>query len=226
MGVVPEADPRARILAFVKTRDGAFVRDVAEHFQTTHEGARKHLIRMEEDGWLERRPVSEGVGRPRDVYAVTAAGDRLLPKAYDTLSLAMLAGLREGPAGVREMLAGLARRQVEAWKPRLQGKPVPEKLEALRALYAEQDPFVSLEISEREARFTERNCPFLNVALEQPALCSLTVNTLEGLLGHPVIREEKFQAGHGRCVFRILLDQELPEGVFTLESERPPARAA
>jgi predicted ArsR family transcriptional regulator len=220
---------RPKILVFIKTQDGAFVRDVAAHFGITHEGARKQLVRMEADGWLARRPSLEGVGRPKDGYTVAPAGEQLLPKAYDKLSLAMLSQLREGPAGLRETLAGLARRQIEAWSPKLEGKDTRGKLEALSEIYAEEDPFVSLEISEKEARLTERNCPFLNVAMEHPALCSLTVNTLEGLLGHPVIREEKFQAGHGRCVFRVLLDRKLPEKTFTLESERlslQPAQAA
>jgi predicted ArsR family transcriptional regulator len=208
---------RRDILVFIKTRDIAFVRDVAEHFGLTHEGARKQLVRMEEEGWLERKPSLDGVGRPRDAYSVTAAGDAWLPKAYDKLATLLMS---------RETLAELARGQVEAWKPKLEGKALPEKLQALRELYVEADPFTSLEISEKEARFTERNCPFLNVALEHPALCSLTVNTLEGLLGHPVIREEKFQAGHGRCVFRVLLDRPLAEDAFTLESERLPPRAA
>ena len=55
----------------------------------------------------------------------------------------------------------------------------------------------------------------------QPALCSLSIETLERLLGHPVVREERFQAGHGRCVFRVRLDKPLPRKGFRFESEKP-----
>lgn len=221
----PEGDARARILAFVKARDRAGVSEVAAHFGVGHEGARRQLVRMEADGWLRREAVAEGVGRPVDAYSVTSEGDHRLPKAYDRLSSAMLGGLRAGARGLREVLAEMARAQAEAWAPKLAGKTLPEKLEALREIYEADDPFVSIEIAEREARLIERNCPFLATAQEHPALCSLTVNTLETLLGHPVVREEKFQAGHGRCAFRILLDRELPTKGFSLESERP-AQAA
>ncbi len=213
-------DIRHRMLVFIKTRDRAFVQEVARHFDISHEGARKQLVHMEQSGWLARSQSLDGVGRPKDSYAVTLTGDRQLPKSYDQLSIGVLSNLREGPATLRQTLASLARKQIEAWKPKLEGKSPREKLESLRELYGEGDPFTSVEYGEHEALLIERNCPFLNVALEHPALCSLTVNTLEELLGHPVIRQEKFQTGHGRCVFRVLLDQKIPERDFRLESER------
>ena len=52
-------------------------------------------------------------------------------------------------------------------------------------------------------RLVERNCPFLNTAMRRPALCSVSVNALTRLLGVRVEREEKFQNGDGRCVFRV-----------------------
>ena len=89
-----DTDIRHRMLGFIKAHDGAFVQEVALHFDMTHEGARKQMVRMEQDGWLLRRPATDGVGRPRDAYAVTAEADHLLPKAYDKLSAAMIAHLR------------------------------------------------------------------------------------------------------------------------------------
>lgn len=193
---------RMRILAFVKARDQAYVPEVAAHFGVTHEGARKQLARLEREGWMESRLVQDGVGRPRHVYHVTAAGDHQLPKAYDRFSLALLARLREGNATLQDTLAALTRDQVAAWKPKLEGKTLPEKLEILRNLYATDDPFTSVEIRDGEIFLTERNCPYLAVAMEHPAMCSVTVNTLSALLDRPVTRTERFQDGHGRCVFR------------------------
>jgi predicted ArsR family transcriptional regulator len=212
---------RERILTFIKERDRAYVHEVARHFRIGHEGARKQLVRMEEDGWVIRNPVGDKVGRPRDSYSVTLAGDRLLPKAYDKLSIEILSALGRGAENPRRLLAEIAERQVAAWKPRLEGKSSGQKLELLKEIYAPGDRFVSVESREGNALLIERNCPFLNVALEHPALCSLTVNTLEGLLGHPVRRQERFQDGHGRCVFKVLLGERIRDARFSLESERP-----
>jgi len=218
----PKADIRRRILDFLKSRGQAGIDDVARQFRIGHEGARKQLALMESYGWVAREGAAEGAsgkGRPKAAYRVSAAGEHLFPKAYDRLSLALFASLSEhGDADtLRKVLASLADKQVEAWKPALAGLPAREKLAALRSLYQEDDPFMSVEERDGDLVLVERNCPFLSVAMAHPALCSLSVMTLERLLGRPVIREERFQAGHGRCVFRIRGDGPAPGPGFRLE---------
>jgi predicted ArsR family transcriptional regulator len=223
-----DPDVRLRILRFLKARGSASIREAARLLRISHEGARKQLATMEANGWVLRSPsetVTGKRGRPREAYSVTAAGDRLFPKAYDRLSADLIAGVAQagGPALMRTVLASLADIQVGAWEPLLAGKTPEEKLESLKGLYLKDDPFMSVERRDGDLILVERNCPFLNVAMEHPALCSLSVATLERLLGHPVVREEKFQTGHGRCVFRIRLGQPYREKNFRLESEAPAA---
>ena len=204
----PKVDIRRRILEFLKTRGQAGIEDVAGHFRIGHEGARKQLNQMEVYGWVARGEAAEaasGKGRPKAVYRVSEAGEHLFPKAYDRLSIALFTSLAEqgNPETLRKVLASLADKQVEAWKPVLAGKSPKEKLKALQSLYQEDDPFMSVEERNGDLVLVERNCPFLSVAMAHPGLCSLSVMTLERLLERPVTREERFQAGHGRCVFRI-----------------------
>jgi predicted ArsR family transcriptional regulator len=216
-------DVRQAILRFIKMRGRAQVKEVAKHLRITHEGARKHLIQMEGKGWVVRVPETDqaSAGRPKDFYSVGAEGDKTFPKAYDSLSLAILEGLRGqsgvGGGGAGKLLAALAAAQVKAWAPKLEGKTDREKLEALKGLYLETDPFATVETRDGDFLLIERNCPFLNVAMEHPALCSLSVSTLEMLLGHKVVREERFQAGNGRCVFRIKMDSPAPAREFRFE---------
>jgi predicted ArsR family transcriptional regulator len=217
---------RQRILHFLKTRGKALITDVAKHFRISHEGARKQLAQMESEGWIERNEAtapSGGIGRPNAPYSVTNAGDHLFPKSYDGLSSALISALKDslGPEALRTVLAALAQKQVEDWEPLMKGKTPIEKLNALRGLYLKNDPFMSVEEKDGDLILIERNCPFLNVAMEHPALCSLSVSTLEKLLGHPVVREERFQAGNGRCVFRVKLDRSQPKKGFRFEAEKP-----
>jgi predicted ArsR family transcriptional regulator len=213
-----------RILRFIKQRGGATLREAAKHLRISHEGARKQVAVMEANGWVarsgpeaaSRRPK----GRPTDTYSVTAAGDRLFPKAYDRLSSdIILAMVSSGNPGLlRKVLSSLADMQVEAWQPLLEGRPPRERLEALRGLYLKDDPFMSVEEKDGDLILIERNCPFLNVAMEHPALCSLSVSVLERLIGHPVIRQERFQTGDGRCVFRIRMGESPSIRAFAFES--------
>jgi predicted ArsR family transcriptional regulator len=219
-------DIRRKILHYLKARGRALISEIARHFRISHEGARKQMVLMETEGWVNREKAVAppgGVGRPNAEYTLTNAGDHLFPKSYDQLSIALLSVLKEnlGPETVRTVLAALAQKQVEAWAPIMEGKGPKEKLTALRGLYQKNDPFMSMESKDGDLILVERNCPFLNVAMAHPALCSLSVTTLERLLGHPVVREERFQAGHGRCVFRVQLDRPLPKKGFRFESEKP-----
>lgn len=220
----PEDDVRMRVLRLVKARGSCSIGEAASELGFTHEGVRKQMAAMEAGGWVIREAGAETgkPGRPVETYRVTAAGDRLFPKSYDRLSSDLIAGVAAagGPSMMRKVLAALADMQVAAWAPLLQGKTPRKKLERLRGLYLNDDPFMSVEEVDGDLILIERNCPFLNVAMEHPALCSLSVATLERLLGHPVIREERFQSGHGRCVFRIKLDGKAPARDFRLESEK------
>lgn len=220
---IPEDDIRMRILRFVKSLGAATIGQAAKRLRVTHEGARKQMSVLEENGLVAREPGPDTGkrGRPVETYRVTPAGDRLFPKAYDRLSSDLIAAAAEagGPALIRKLLAAMAEMQVAAWEPLLAGLSPEARLERLKGLYLQDDPFMSVEKRDGDLILIERNCPFLNVAMEHPAMCSLSVSTLERLLGHPVAREEKFQSGHGRCVFRVRMGRKAPEGAFRMEAE-------
>jgi predicted ArsR family transcriptional regulator len=59
------------------------------------------------------------------------------------------------------------------------------------------------------------------MAMARPVLCSSTVSVLTRLLGTKVVREDRFQDGHGRCSFRIYENQ--PLDVTNLRFAREPA---
>lgn len=227
-----DEDIRMRILRFVKARGTSTLGETAKRLRVTHEGARKQMAILEANGWVAREaaqaPARGKRGRPVECYRVTAAGDRLFPKAYDRLSSDLIAGVAAagGPAFMRQVIAALAELQVNAWRPLLEGLSPMQRLERLKGLYLKDDPFMSAEKRDGDLILIERNCPFLNVAMEHPALCSLSVSTLERLLGHPVAREEKFQTGHGRCVFRIRLGEPLRDPAFRLEGEKDSGKRA
>lgn len=216
---------RSSILAFLKQRDGGLVADVATFLDISYEGARQHLTQLEKEGLIKKRvvrPERASAGRPVARYRVSAKGEQQLPKQYDELTTALLDALAErlGPAALTQVLAAITDKRVADWAPRLEGKSLAERVKALEAVYGEGDPYMSAEFTpDGGIRLTERNCPFLNVASRRPVLCSVTVCTLQRLLGFKVVREERFQSGHGRCVFRVLTDQPIDVRRFRFDLE-------
>ncbi len=219
------SETRRAIVSIIKRESSASMHEIAAELGVSYENVRQHVGRMRAEGWVEprlERPTGSAAGRPTSRYRLTRAGDHLFPKHYDLLSVELIDTLVDqlGRRGLRRVLESLTEARVRRWSPRLEGLPLAQKLRVLEGIYLEDDPFTSVEENEAgELRLVERNCPFLNVASERPALCSLTVSTLTRLLGHRVVREKRFQNGDGKCVFRVRPDLPTPSDSFRFEFE-------
>jgi predicted ArsR family transcriptional regulator len=218
-------ETRQTILRSLKRNGPATIAELASQLEMTREAIRQHLLQLEYEGWIGKelnRDSSNGGGRPSTSYSLTADGDHLFPKHYDSLTVEVLDTVANqlGPEALIQVLSTMTKARVQEWETRLQGLKFEERIEALKGIYLEDDAFMEVEHSRDQLSLIERNCPFLNVAKRRPVLCSVTVSTLTRLLGYRVIREERFQNGDGRCVFRVLLNEPLKEGSidFTLES--------
>ncbi|HSR70577.1 MAG TPA: winged helix-turn-helix transcriptional regulator [Acidobacteriota bacterium] len=223
---MPES--RRAILSGLKRRGSQSIASLAGHLGITPEGVRQHLGQLQHEGWVKREVKREPstAGRPPSVYRLTPAGDHLFPKEYDDLAVALIDAAAEelGREAVRRLLERVARDKVEQWEPQLRGLGLKDRLKALRDIYMADDPYCYVESEENgHPRLVEMNCPYLEVARRRPALCSVTVSVLRRLLGYRVVRTERFQSGHGRCVFRILKDHPLENGssLFEWEPDEP-----
>ena len=151
----------------------------------------------------------------------TDAGQHLFPKHYDALAVAVIDAVAEelGMDAAVKVLARVSNDRVDALASLLANKPIEEKLGLLKSWYLDDDPYMAVEIENDDYRLIERNCPFYNTAMRRPALCSVSVNALTRLLGVRVAREEKFQNGDGRCVFRAFVNEPVDAArwQFTLE---------
>jgi predicted ArsR family transcriptional regulator len=217
-------DTQQRIVALIKVDGETTMATLAGRLGITYEATRQQVRQLEAAGLVVacRRPNPAGVGRPLCYYGLTPAGDHLFPKSYDELALALIdsVGATLGEAALRQVLAAITEAQVRQWQPQLAGLSLAERLAALRDFYIQNDPFTEAHAQDGDLWLVERNCPFLNVASRRPALCSVTVNSLARLLGYRVSREQRFQEGHGRCLFRVHAGEPLPAGAeFRLEDD-------
>jgi predicted ArsR family transcriptional regulator len=112
---------------------------------------------------------------------------------------------------------------VEEWEAVVGSLPFDARLKLLTGIYQDGDPFCHLEHDEDgTTQLVETNCPYLEVARRRPALCSVTVSVLRRLLGRKVVRTQRLQDGHGRCVFKIF-DQPADTNQFFEREPEPSA---
>jgi len=214
----------------LKRRGPSTIAHLSDELRLTGEGIRQQLLQLQREGWVEakiaRDPERIKTGRPATSYSLTEAGDHLFPKEYDALSVAVIDAVADelGPDAIMRVLRRIYEDRVAVSEGALRDMTLEQKVEALKGLYIEHDPFMEVEKVEDGFRLVERNCPFLSVAMRRPALCSVTVSTLQQLLGVKVVREQRFQHGDGCCAFRICFEQPLAAATgFQLEEESAPA---
>jgi predicted ArsR family transcriptional regulator len=219
----PEGLPRRRIVENIKENGPSTLRELAERLGTTTEAVRLQIRQLEGAGLVEplERAGEPGPGRPAYRYGLTRAGEHLFPKRYGDLATMLLDTVdrRLGSEAVLEVLAAAVEAKVASWRPRLAHcRSLPEQLEALKGIYVDDDPWVSVGVRDGKAVLIERNCPYLDVVQRRPSLCSLTVHTLTRLLGRRVERVRRFQDGDGRCEFVIHDEPVEPDVPLALEA--------
>lgn len=219
----PVQTTRQQILRELKLRGDASQAELAEALKLTREAVRQQLLLLEQQGWVRSSSrTGTGRGRPTHRYALTAIAEEQFPKFYDALTVTLIGALdsKYGNDGLHAVLSYITDQQVALWQPRLEGETLRQRMQALRGIYFDKDPYTEVRHDEDGALLIEHNCPYLTAAQNEPRLCSVTVSTLKRLLGVEVERTERFQQGDGRCVFRIHEDRPVP-AQFRFDWEAP-----
>lgn len=202
-------DSRRAILELLKRNGTATIAQLADELALTGEGVRQHLLQLQREGFVEAKGKATGerprTGRPATYYQLTVAGEHRFPKRYDVLATALIDAMSDefGAEAANRVMARVTDKLVHDDEPKVAQRSLEQRIEVMKNWYGPGDQYMEVEPADGGYRLIERNCPFINVAMQRPALCSISVNSLTRLLGVRVTREESFQRGYGRCVFRI-----------------------
>jgi predicted ArsR family transcriptional regulator len=220
-----QSETRKAILKALKQNGSETIASLVSKLNISSEGVRLQLVQLERDGLIIRDTErnSSGGGRPAIKVRLTSKGETLFPKQYDALTIEVIDTVAKqlGLDAMKTVLSTMAEARVREWEWRLSGLSLEERVEALKDLYITNDQYMDVEHSGETIRLIERNCPFHDVAIQRPVLCSVTLSTLTRLLGYRVVREKSFQNGDGCCVFRVKMDQPVDTDslLFSLEEE-------
>jgi DeoR family transcriptional regulator, suf operon transcriptional repressor len=205
------SEPRRRIIHLIKNNGTLSMSELASFLDISSEAVRQHLLHLEKDGWITRFSENNGIGRPILHYRITKSGEHLFGKSYDCLTIEVLDTLLHqlGEVALRKVLNSMIDERISQWEPKLKGLSTEERLNALKDFYTKDDSFMEIENENNTYSLIERNCPFHNVALQRPILCSVTVSVLTHLFGCSVKRVKKLQNGDGCCTFQLHLNEPI-----------------
>lgn len=175
---------RRRILELIKRGGELPAETIAADLGVTLSGARQHLLGLERDGLLEHRAVRGGPGRPKYLFALTAAGDSLFPRAYAELTNELLEYVEdEDPELLERIFERRAKRRLQRARERMVGLDFADRARVVAEIL-DEDGYLADFTRREDGAFiiTEHNCAVLGVALRYHHACSSELDFLQAAL--------------------------------------------
>jgi predicted ArsR family transcriptional regulator len=196
---------KSRVLYVLRGSGGGTAANVAQTLEISIPAARRHLMDLEADGWLESKVYRQtSRGRPQHVFRVSQAGEAHFPTRYAQLCSDILLHIERlyGSGAVLSVLDSRNQALLTQWQPRVQGS-LETRVIALAEILSELGYQTSLEVHPQGWVLVQNNCPNLNVARDFEALCNSETSLYQQLLNTPVKRETRVLDGSGACRYLI-----------------------
>ncbi|MBX4950186.1 transcriptional regulator [Rhizobium binae] len=200
--------PANRILILIKTEGPQLASAIGDTLGITGEAARQQLARMAEEGLVE--PVSvaaAGRGRPRQLWHLTAAGNRRFPDGHAELTVNLLATLTEqlGAAALDTVISAREAETLKRYRQELKiAGDLAARVESLAAIRT-REGYMADSWQEADGSFilVENHCPICAAASACAGFCRSELETFRAVLGAGVERSQHILAGARRCAYRI-----------------------
>jgi predicted ArsR family transcriptional regulator len=203
----PAAD---RLLVLLKTRGPQTAADLAAEVGITGEAARQQLVRLAADGLVSATSESRGVGRPVQVWSLTAAGNARFPDGHAELTAHLINSIRAqlGEEVLDRLIESKAAESKAAYATALRGAAsLEEKVERLAEARTREGYMAESWQEGNEYILVENHCPICVAAASCQGFCRAELDTFREVLGRnaSVERDEHMVAGDRRCAYRISL---------------------
>ncbi len=197
-----------RILFLLKTRGPLPNAAIAQALDMTAEAARQQLQKLLAAGLIEgHQDTTSGVGRPRQNWALTEAGNRRFPDAHAQLTVQLIGSIRQlfGEEGLDRLIG---QRECEAratYQQRCNGQTLAERLEQLARVRTEEGYMARVERDGDAWRLIEDHCPICAAARTCQGFCRSELQLFQEVAGPQALvhREEHLLDESRRCVYRI-----------------------
>ncbi len=198
-----------RILFFLKSQGSASTARLAQLLETSAEAARQQVQKLVAAGWIEgRQEAASGVGRPRQNWVLTDAGNRRFPDAHAQLTAQLLGSVRQlfGAEGLERLISQREAETRVVYQQTCTGKTVPQRLEQLAAIRSAEGYMARVESDGKDWLLIEDHCPICVAARTCQGFCRSELQLFQDIVGPEgrVTREQHLLSGATRCAYRIV----------------------
>lgn len=204
-------ETRQYILEILRERGEATVDDIVRDLQSkrgaiTAVTVRHHLNILQKDALvtspqLKRRSRP---GRPQHTYTLTEKAKLHFPNNYQRLASSLLEELRKRlpPDGVNVILEGVALKMAD--QASIPDAPFEERLRMAVTYLTNSGYEAYWEASDGGYLLHTSNCPYHQVANDNPQLCEMDMRLVASLLGTVPRRVERRTDGDHHCSYLIV----------------------
>lgn len=208
----PAPRPAAeRVLGQLKLHGPQSAAALGRALKISGEAARQQLHRLMRQGLVAAISRTQGVGRPVQLWQLTAAGHGCFPDKHAALLANMLHNLREtlGEDALNQVLDAREAQARLTYLESLAGaRDLDERISMLAGMRTREGYMCEVRTPAADTwLLIENHCPICVAAASCAALCSSELHLFRSVLGTRVTveRTEHLQTGGQRCAYRIRL---------------------
>lgn len=203
------------ILQYLLKQDKATAQALAETLEITPQAIRRHLKDLEEEGLIEYKSMSGGMGRPQHIYQLSRKGRDRFPNRYGEFAVSLLDTLAEtvGQEQVSNILQKQWERKAIEYRDRIGKGSLKQrvaKLVEMRQSEGYMAEWYLLESSELNHNaidqfiLKEHNCAISNVAESFPSVCGHELEMFAAVLPDCTVeRTHWINDGEHQCGYLI-----------------------
>jgi len=216
MSLVNDADRAGdRLLGLIKRRGPMGAAELASALAVSREAVRQQLARLDAQGLVAARTERRGVGRPTQVYSLTAAAEDRFPDAHAGLTVSLIEAVRRelGDEALDRIVTARERAAREAYEAEIAGAAtLSERVARLAAIRTREGYMAEWSESEGGYVLVENHCPICAAAAACQGFCRAELELFREALGPgaAVERTDHILAGARRCAYRITATGERP----------------
>jgi predicted ArsR family transcriptional regulator len=194
-----------RILQTLLRKPRITINEIAEAVGINAISVRHHLSNLEKEGLIAAEEERHGVGRPRLVYSLTQDGMERFPTKYLRLTTKLLAQMKEtlpAPA-VANLFSQVAEDMAQEYSQQVEGMSMEERLDFVKDMLAQEGFTVEWEKKGKEYQIHEISCPYYQIGVAHPEVCTVDQTLISKMLALPVSKVQCILNGGAHCTYVV-----------------------
>ncbi|WP_041527375.1 helix-turn-helix transcriptional regulator [Paracoccus aminophilus] len=199
-----------RLLLALKMQGPQSAAELAVQMGTSSENVRQLLQKLSDEALVQAQSVSQGRGRPRQIWHLTEAAQARFPDTHPELTRSLISSLRSvfGQEALDRLIAARSDETEAGYRAALAGAgDLAERLGRLAAQRTREGYMAEwAEAPDGDGYvLSENHCPICVAAAECQGFCSAELRVFRAVLGADcsVEREEHLLSGARRCSYRV-----------------------